>query len=218
MAEKKADRKLTTTYVFKGQFYGPGDEDNLPEDFPDDPDHLEKPRRGVRGLAEVRSPRLATQHQHAMDEVRAGTSGSGIALEEVPSMGISVAGAGGAEPSEDAEEAGERTAQSFAAAGEARLANLKGEGEIPAGTPAHRMPLAKISDEDGEESKSGGGGGAKSGGEGGGGKQYSASELEDMSVEKLERLAKKRGVMPEEGSGADGKVLKKDLVDALKAD
>jgi hypothetical protein len=39
---------------------------------------------------------------------------------------------------------------------------------------------------------------------------------EEMSVSQLGELAKELGVFPEDGSGKDGKVVKKDLLSALK--
>lgn len=41
-------------------------------------------------------------------------------------------------------------------------------------------------------------------------------DYEDMSVSKLSALAEELNVLPEKGSGAGGRVLKDDLLDALK--
>ena len=44
-----------------------------------------------------------------------------------------------------------------------------------------------------------------------------SDELSDMSVAELTELAESSGVMPDEGSGKDGKVLKADIIAAIEA-
>lgn len=45
-----------------------------------------------------------------------------------------------------------------------------------------------------------------------------AADLEEKTVPQLEREAARRGVKPASGTGADGGVVKEDLVEAIAAD